>query len=355
MSRRYTNRHVEAYDADQQAVAAVLPWWYATRMPEPWDYYLWHQWGSAWAELSLDVCHRAYRKHGARLYATHRDANLRDDLQDWLIVKGVEAMADFIPDPSAHHPDRQWAAFLHRRFDMIAPQHFKDVVGRVQTPSGAAAVEAFNRGIRSNEVLDAIEADTGYAVARHALHGKQFESADPAQVVIRLEEVAKQIAKIEREDRRAGVYSTASTTVGQECLASGCDKPSIAKGLCRSHYNKDRRQRAKNCSEEGCVRPVEARGLCSTHYALHRDQAVADGTWAAYDTPPGCSEKGCPSTEVHALGRCRPHYEAHRRATAPPCAVEGCTLKSSQRRGMCSTHYRRWRRARDQGEGATYL
>lgn len=362
MSRRYTDRNLapvqevspeDAEAAWQHFEAAGIPWWYATEMPYPWDGHLWHQWASAWAEVTLSVVEGVWHRQGARIYAVHRDVLLRDDLRSWLVVAAVEAGKDFIPDPWHPAPHKNYGAWLRGRLTDRTRRHFGQVVGRSHTPSGQAATDAHNNGIRSTQHLEEIEAADGGFINRHPLYTPPFEAADPAHVIIRLEELVEQVEQIEREDRRQGLWSTSTVPVGAPCLEQGCDSPVMARGLCRSHYNKARYQAADNCTEDGCTRPGYARGLCSRHYREHRAQAVAAGTWTTYDTPEGCSEEGCTATKVEARGLCRRHYEAHRRATAPPCTVDDCG-RPADRRGMCNLHYRRWRKARDKGEGETY-
>lgn len=58
------------------------------------------------------------------------------------------------------------------------------------------------------------------------------------------------------------------------CSAEGCDKPSLARGLCKNHYEAARRagkipQRVeKLCSVEGCARRSAAKGYCDWHYRM---------------------------------------------------------------------------------------
>lgn len=360
MSRRFTDRNLTAVETDAEVAwdhfeAAGIPIWYATKMPEPWGDYWWHEWQHAWAEYTLHVAEQVARNVGGRLYVWHRDALLREDLRSWLTLQAVEAGARFLPDPWHPAPVKNYAAWLHGHLKIRATQHFANVVGRSNTPSGRAAQDAHNSGIRSNDALDELESETGYTFTRNPLHGHDWLAGDPARIVVHMEDLAETVTEVEREDRRSGVYSTSSISVGSPCLTIGCDQPSISRGLCRNHYNQQNRRTAANCSQDGCLRSVQARGLCSRHYTEARDQAVAEGTWTAYDTPDACSVDGCAaSMKRGAQGMCRRHYEAHRRANAPTCTAEGCDLRSNTR-GLCSTHYRRWRKARDAGEGDTYL
>lgn len=304
------------YDTDGTAAIAtepegsVIPWFYATRMPEPWDTFYWYQWPSAWARLTLDVCDHIWSTEGKKLYGVHRDPILRDDLKDWLIVKAIEAAANFVPRPDYDHPDRGWAAYLHGHLKALARQHFGQAVGRSHTSTGQAAAAAYNRGIVSTEYLDEWGDKTGHAIGRHALHGTPIESGDPAGIIIRIENLTKQVRDIEREDRRAGKFNASTTAVGDPCLTIGCDRPSIARGLCSPHYKADRRRTAKPCSVDGCTIGAQGRGLCRRHYAEHREAAVDAGTWnpptptSAY---PHCTTPGC-TTPVKAKGLCERHY-----------------------------------------------
>ena len=317
-----------------------MPWWYATEMPEPWDGYLWHQWPSAWAEVTLRVCDGVWRRQGARIYAVHRDVALRDDLYDWLIVQAVEAQADFVPRRHHPAPEANWGAWLRARLTEHARYHFGQVMGNYSSPSGRAAAEAHNRGIYSTERLDELQAETGFAPTRHPLHGEDFLNRDPASIIIRLDELASQADKIERDNLVSGTYSTSSTVVGQTCLTVGCDRPSVSRGMCKSHYLVEWRRTIANCSIDGCETRESARGLCTRHYAAYREEQIAAGTWVPYNTPTGCSVDGCDATKVEAKGMCSRHYEKHRRAQKGPCSVDGCDNRASGSRGMCPNHYR---------------
>lgn len=361
MSRRHSQDRslAPALEADPEAVGHLatlddvpgdasrpaLPWWFATPMPEPWDTYLWHQWPSAWAEITLRVCGSVWRTTGARMYAVHRDSELRADLYDWLIVTAVENQAHFTPRPGHPAPEANWGAFLRERLTEAARWHFGRVVGSSQTANGRAAIDAHDQGIRSVEHLDELQAETGATYTRHPLHGDDLFSRDPARILIRIEDLDTRVEQLERDNVLSGTYSTSSTVVGQTCLTLGCDRPSKARGLCHRHYQRERRQQAALCKVDGCTTGVAARGMCSTHYEQHKARAVADGTWTPYDTPAGCSVDGCPSTTVEARGLCPRHYDQWRRDNAPPCNIDGCTKKANGSRGMCAAHYERQRRA----------
>lgn len=57
-----------------------------------------------------------------------------------------------------------------------------------------------------------------------------------------------------------------------ECEFDDCDRPHVAKGMCRYHWRADRIERGifTPCSSTGCGKPTVARGLCAAHYAKSR-------------------------------------------------------------------------------------
>lgn len=50
-----------------------------------------------------------------------------------------------------------------------------------------------------------------------------------------------------------------------DCPAEGCSRPTFARGFCRSHYQRWRRENGKPCSVPGCHRHVASHNLCDTH------------------------------------------------------------------------------------------
>lgn len=391
MSRRYSQDRLHVDEPRPDAV--VLPFWYATPMPEPWDWFYWHQWLSAWADHTLVVCENVWRHQGAKLYAAHRDHHLKEDLKDWLWVTAVESAAHFVPNPDHPAPERQWAAWLYKNLTAKARYHFGEVVGVGSTRPGQAARSAHQRGIASTEALDERESETGFTIERHPLHGHMFEAADPVNVIIRLEGLREAEARAHTEERRSGKYQTNSTV----CLINLCSRPTAGRGLCRVHYNAERRdaqdrgdwdphtapddpcevedcqgdQHSKGlcrkhyerwlntgttdaraprlCSVEGCNMPHKGRGYCQMH--LNRVRATGSpGSPEPTRQPLGdtCSVDDCEG-QPKAAGRCNKHYHQWRKENAPPCAEEGCE-KPSSTRGLCPGHYQSWRKARDTGE-----
>ena len=65
--------------------------------------------------------------------------------------------------------------------------------------------------------------------------------------------------------------------MARTCEVEGCESPHYARGLCRSHYDRERytvfgarKIDFRQCEFEACDRPVKSRGLCQQH-ARQRD------------------------------------------------------------------------------------
>ena len=87
----------------------------------------------------------------------------------------------------------------------------------------------------------------------------------------------------------------------------------------------------KVCCAEGCNKRMHARGLCGTHYDRQRKRNAVE-----------CSKDDCTKpVYVAESGLCNGHYEQQRRASAPPCSAPGCGTPS-RKRGMCNAHCARW-------------
>lgn len=114
------------------------------------------------------------------------------------------------------------------------------------------------------------------------------------------------------------------------CSVDGCTTKARSLGLCRSHYEKQRRHgdptwtRTKKspeaCTAPDCDRPRVARGLCQ----LHRDRMRRNGTLETV------------------------------RFTKRLCSIEGCA-KTAKSRGWCPMHYARWLRHGEAGAVAPML
>ncbi|MGC5584142.1 hypothetical protein [Ornithinimicrobium sp. W1665] len=350
---------------------AGIPMWFATRMPEPWDRYLWHQWPHAWAEYTMHTAETVWRNTGARLYDTHRDHDLRDDLRDWLLVKAVEAGTEFTPDPWHPAPERQYAAWLYGSLKHRARNHFSDVVGYApRSPKAAAGIEARKKYGPSLEAQqEALDGPGKGVVYTHGpMWTRAFEDDDPASVIIKLEDLQAQADDIDRQ----GLGATFYTSAGDYCLVNLCTKPPVGRGLCRNHYNFERNRAVDRgdwqtytppatCEEDGCTEGHYSRGKCRLHYERHKAKvapcSVGDCTNGSHAkgmcmahymadkrarTPTPCSLDGC-DRPVRGRGLCGSHYEEVRLSEAPPCSVEDCTAPAKSK-GMCGVHYNRARR-----------
>jgi hypothetical protein len=72
-----------------------------------------------------------------------------------------------------------------------------------------------------------------------------------------------------RNDRQQD-WTVRNAQSGRTCTEDDCDLPQQARGLCKSHYGKQRyaEKMASSdlCSEPGCDKPPFALGLCNGHY-----------------------------------------------------------------------------------------
>lgn len=149
------------------------------------------------------------------------------------------------------------------------------------------------------------------------------------------------------------------------CAIAGCDKKVLARGWCRSHYDRWRkhrdpeyvRERQTECSVEGCHGALKGHGLCNKHY--QRLKAHGDplgGGVERVKLTGRCDVKGCDRPDA-ARGYCRLHYDrliAHGDPLYEPgpkyenevCAVDGCG-KRREAREWCKLHYWRWKRHGD--------
>lgn len=80
------------------------------------------------------------------------------------------------------------------------------------------------------------------------------------------------------------------------CSVVGCEKPHLAKGFCKNHYQIERTKNAGTCSEPNCKNVVKAKGLCVSHYDKERSKAK-----------PKCSVEDCEKQE-HVQKFCNQHY-----------------------------------------------
>lgn len=119
------------------------------------------------------------------------------------------------------------------------------------------------------------------------------------------------------------------------CSIDGCDKPTVGRGWCSSHYSAwtisgDPMKRSRRspgtpkpiCTIEGCERPVYARGLCHAHEQRKRRGVPMDRPLRKYT--PGI----------------RPFPKKRTPRADLPCSYEGCD-RLRFARGLCGPHH--WR------------
>lgn len=101
----------------------------------------------------------------------------------------------------------------------------------------------------------------------------------------------------------------------------------------------------KTCSVEGCGRPFRAKGLCITHYTRQRKGTPLDAPITVMGRV-GCAVEGCDSPH-HCKGFCAYHYKAMRKGLAfgastplTVCSVAGCGRRTTNGT-LCAVH--RWR------------
>ena len=119
------------------------------------------------------------------------------------------------------------------------------------------------------------------------------------------------------------------------CSIEGCNGSSVARQLCRMHYQRQYRsgdlgpnvstRLAANstCTVDGCERPNESKGLCS----MHRWRMRASGD----PGPAGNIKKGR-----------KPRAKS-------TCIVEGCDRAARSLKGECKLHYSRMQRLGEYG------
>ena len=100
------------------------------------------------------------------------------------------------------------------------------------------------------------------------------------------------------------------------CKIPGCDDPRDARGWCKAHYERWRRNgdplllkrpaRDPICTVPGCEDDHYAKGYCQLHY--HQWYAYGDPEYSPQiQRELTCSIQGCDEPH-HARGWCEPHY-----------------------------------------------
>lgn len=134
------------------------------------------------------------------------------------------------------------------------------------------------------------------------------------------------------------------------CSVHGCHGDLCAKGLCKIHYDKFRRngtfKTAKQCTVEGCNGNYYIKGYCTKHYQqiIRRGKIIPDRKINI-----GCTVEGC-TGKYYANGLCGKHYQQFRKLGGildseggiiemEVCTAKGCS-KLARRKGLCNTHYK---------------
>lgn len=81
-----------------------------------------------------------------------------------------------------------------------------------------------------------------------------------------------------------------------DCTVLGCGRPAFARGVCRRHYDEQRRKEAGPCLVPGCEYPATRGEICEKHYRLSLEPLKNK-----------CSVAGCDGP-VKAHGVCDKHY-----------------------------------------------
>lgn len=164
------------------------------------------------------------------------------------------------------------------------------------------------------------------------------------------------------------------SNIGKTCSIEGCLKQSVAKGLCKNHYNQklggyNPRKPRGICSIKNCNKPHYSKGLCRSHYSKkwYKELKEEDKEKNNQCRALNCTRLIC--NEKYEL--CAAHYQRLRKLwekepnkdnqelleivikeeisrTRRPninktCSVEGCT-KPHNAKGLCRTHYAQMKR-----------
>lgn len=115
--------------------------------------------------------------------------------------------------------------------------------------------------------------------------------------------------KRERRGTPGGVIEThARPRLGDKCDHQGCDRPLMAKGFCSLHYKYRRAERGPRCSIEGCEGKVIARGYCGGHYSRLMKGQDLERPFNKYVVKTGCCKvPACSKPDDHR-NYCIGHY-----------------------------------------------
>lgn len=356
MSRRRSGRGVDLVEEADRTWADDLP-----PVGEV-DHSSW--WEEEWAEETLAVTMRVYRKHAFRLYFGPSHAWLREDLEDWLILQAMELRARWRP-PLNPYPDleRTWYASLYVYLSKAAAGHFP-AVARYGVPGNDAWIIATRSD--SIERISEQQSETGHLPGMRAVHG-HLEMMDPPRFLSLIETLHER----EDPDPSPGKPANLCTELGcrnvltagghlcsrhksrrralqrdDRCTAPGCERYAASLGLCHGHYMKDRLADPDRprCLAEDCSNPQQSRGLCGTHFVAFTRTGKEMPLAPVLESMAGvvCEADGC-DLPAMTRRRCNAHYKHLLLQEADPCTVPDCD-KPQFVKGLCSAHYTRLKR-----------
>ncbi len=82
-----------------------------------------------------------------------------------------------------------------------------------------------------------------------------------------------------------------------DCKYQNCKRPVFSRGVCRSHYDQERKAEVPTCSVGNCERVSSRKGLCDAHYRSSLAKLKAE-----------CVVPGCEGRQK-AKGYCDRHYQ----------------------------------------------
>lgn len=140
------------------------------------------------------------------------------------------------------------------------------------------------------------------------------------------------------------------------CSFEGCGRPSRARGLCKTHYEQQRRgeelrtiksivlnRTGQVCAFAGCNKRAQSKGLCGSHYMqLLRGKGLTP--LLDRSQPDVCTFEDC-DRKPKTKGLCGAHYLQLRRTGAlkpirepgEGCSFEGCDRPHGAK-GLCYAH-----------------
>lgn len=395
MSRR--RRRSFTYDQVTRQNPTTLPDYEAMGAAAyPDDWYPPENWFDLWAEDTLEIVEKVWRREGLRLYFRPGEEWLKDDLHSWLIEYTLQVRDDARFDPSPD-PRDQWRGILYARLKTAARWHFTRVMGG----QGLGSSDEMWNVVHSSTSIDYLtqrEADTGIPAESGMRYlWPTLDGGDPARVVELIETLEGMLSSDEPAPAvDDGICSEPTCTLpthglglcqrhyethrehwgredgsSQLCAVKGCPAFAVSRGMCRPHYRRVRYIEVRDgiaaperelatgegtiCRAADCARPVKAKGLCSNHHQQWRTGGrvpLRDGEVLVRDDLPPCSIDGCESAAT-SKGWCTAHYRRYRKYGDPmgeppsrACSSEGCERRYWGR-GVCRWHWEQSKKEAD--------